>query len=235
MNIATAAIMFVDERETVHGLKRLTVRSYRSTLATLFRKVAGADVRTLNEHAMANLVRAYVHGRPAGVREHTVTVARLFCKWLLDEGHAPRHYMRSWTTHKRRPNTTAPFLTYDQVVAISTMPDPATPVGMRDTAMILVTFWTAARITELPNLRTHHVHAVAGVPMDVLAGAAGALPRPLAEVDGGADDAPERAPAAGEVERVVLGAVFESAFLYVLSLHKKVHFPAGYSSLFSAW
>jgi integrase/recombinase XerD len=158
----------VDEYLTHLGLERRlsenTVQSYGRDLAELGR-FAAARKRTLESLTRADL-EALVRERMASGRSprsvaRLVACVRGFYKFLLlhrrvhanpaDDLAAPR----AWKVLPK-------FLGVEEIDRLIEAPDPSTPAGLRDRALIELLYATGLRVSELVNLRPQDLHLDAG-------------------------------------------------------------------------
>lgn len=146
------------------GLARNTVDAYRRDLSALAEWLAPRG-RTLRDAAEADLLD-YVAARHADSRPSSgnrrLATFRRFYRWLLRE----RHRTDDPTLRiapARRPPRFPKSLSEAQVDALLGAPDVATPLGLRDRAMLETLYATGLRVTELVGLRTVEVGLVDGV------------------------------------------------------------------------
>jgi len=155
---------FLDALWLEDGLSRNTLAAYRRDLALLARWLGGRG-GTLAAAAEADL-QAYVAARHPGSRPSSgnrrLTVFRRFYRWLLREGRRPDDPTLRISAARQPPRFPG-TLSLAQVEALLAAPDPATPLGLRDRAMIETLYATGLRVTELVGLPTLSVSLVDGV------------------------------------------------------------------------
>jgi integrase/recombinase XerD len=156
---------FLDYIRVERGLAPNSVLSYRRDLLKLtlylhqqdldLSKVSRNDIR----HFLASL---YANGLTArSVARHLVSV-RSFFRFLVKEG---------WIQSDAAAEVEAPkigrslprYLGLDEVESLLHEPDPSTPTGLRDKAMLELLYATGLRVSELVNLRREDFDASLGV------------------------------------------------------------------------
>ena len=159
---------FLDHLSVERGASANTVAAYRRDLA---RYSEFLDVRSIAElsavtepdvAAFAAGLREGVGGRPplapASVAR-TLSAVKSLHRFAVDDGAArdnPAAGVLPPQAGRRLPKA----LTIDQVQALLNSPDPATPTGLRDAALLELLYGTGARITELVSLDVDDVHGV---------------------------------------------------------------------------
>ena len=111
-------------------------------------------------------LQAYIAARHAGSKatssNRRLTVLRRFYRWLVRE----RHRTDDPTLRiaaARQPQRFAHTLSEGQVEALLGAPDPSTPLGLRDRAMLETLYATGLRVSELVGLSSVSVSLVDGV------------------------------------------------------------------------
>ncbi|MCK9284469.1 MAG: site-specific tyrosine recombinase XerD [Rhodocyclaceae bacterium] len=168
MNAADAALIdeFADTLWLQDGLSKNTLAAYRSDL-TLLARWLDAQGRALPEvdNPLLNDYLAHLHtqalSKPASQRRLHSTLRR-FYGWMLDQNRVAANPM----VHVDVPMRIARFpktLSEQQVEALLAAPDIATPLGLRDRALIEVLYATGLRVSELVNLKLFEVSLSDGV------------------------------------------------------------------------
>lgn len=140
---------------TGQGLAPATTALY----ATVSRKVLAwlpehgvRDVRRLTAgHVSAAVVFLGASYRPGSMRT-VVTALRVWCRFLDDTGRCGRLSPAVPAVSSRRVRTVA-VLPTEQVQKVVAAPDPATPIGRRDRAMLLLAARTGLRPSDVAGLR----------------------------------------------------------------------------------
>jgi integrase/recombinase XerD len=155
---------FLQHLQVEKGLAANTLAAYGQDLAkfnafTLRRQRGLADVRRDDVmDFMAWLYRRNIGSRSVG--RHLVTL-RVFFRYALAEeliAEDPTLNLESPQVWKTLPV----FLTLDQVETLLKQPDPSTPLGARDAAMLEVLYSTGLRVSELVGLRLADVEMDSG-------------------------------------------------------------------------
>lgn len=149
---------FVDALWLEEGLSRNTLTAYRRDLALYERWLTGQG-KALLDTSEAEL-HAYFAARHAATRATTanrrLTVFKRFFRWALREGHIgadPTLRLLSAKQALRVPKT----LSEAQVEALLSAPGDATPLALRDRAMLELMYASGLRVSELVGLKTYHV------------------------------------------------------------------------------
>ena len=153
---------YLDYLSAEKGLSANTVTAYRSDLARLARSLGGRGVERAGTEDLLKVLR---HMRIRGSSPRSVTrwlvAVRGFFAYVCVAGvtdHDP-------TAHLEAPRTWQPLpkvLTSNEVEALLAAPQPDTPRGQRDAAMLEVLYATGLRVSELVGLRLGDLHLDAG-------------------------------------------------------------------------
>ncbi len=156
---------FCDATGLEDGLSRNTLEAYRRDLRLLASWLAANGTVELQSATEADL-RAYVAARHAGSRPSSgnrrLSVFRRFYRHLVREGRRsddPTVRLRTARQPQRFPST----LSFAQVEALLAAPDVATPLGLRDRAMLETLYATGLRVSELVSLPSLGVSLEQGV------------------------------------------------------------------------
>ena len=150
---------FVDALWIEDGLAANTLAAYRRDLAMLAGWLARERGRSLVEASETDL-REYAVARHAGSAatsaNRRLTVFRRFFRWAVRE-----QLREADPTLKldaaRQPLRVPKSLSEAQVEALLAAPDVATPLGLRDRAMLELLYASGLRVSELVALKTVHV------------------------------------------------------------------------------
>ena len=153
-----AAEAFTDALWLEEGLARNTLDAYRRDLVLLGRWLAPRGRELLQ--ATEEDLRDYFDERHAQTRATTanrrLTVLRRYFRWALREGlRAQDPTLR--LVAARQPLRVPKTLSEAQVEALLQAPDPDTPLGLRDRAMLELLYASGLRVSELVGLKTWHV------------------------------------------------------------------------------
>jgi len=163
MGPADAALIdeFIDALWLADGLSKNTLAAYRSDLTRFADWLDGASASIASaDEAGINAYLAHLHARPAGIKSASqrrlmATLRRCY-RWLLDQGRLqadPLLNIDKPPTISRFPKT----LSEKQVEDLLGAPDLATPLGLRDRAMLELLYATGLRVSELVGVRLFEV------------------------------------------------------------------------------
>jgi integrase/recombinase XerD len=151
---------YLDHLRVERRLAELTLESYARDLAALAAYAAGASrpVVALDRHALEAFVREQMsHGlSPRSVARRVAAVRGFYRFLVLDRRleHNPAddlHPPRAWPALPK-------FLSIDDVDRLLAQPYVATPLGLRDRAMIELLYATGLRVSELVAVRQADLH-----------------------------------------------------------------------------
>ncbi len=146
---------YLDALIAERGLARNTVDAYRRDLVRLGEDLEKAGVAPLEAGApelQAHLRRLRRRGLAPRSVGRAVASIRGFYAFLVEEkrrGDDPAIHLMPPKTHRPLPKV----LSEAQVVALLAAPDPATPLGVRDQAMLELLYATGLRVSELVGLQ----------------------------------------------------------------------------------
>ena len=154
---------FIDALWLEEGLARNTLAAYRRDL-TLYAQWLQGRGKALEATGEEDLL-AYFAARAATKAtsaNRRLTVFKRFFRWALRE-----RLVDADPTLKlqaaRRPARVPKTLSEGQVEALLAAPDLATPLGLRDRAMLELIYASGLRVSELVNLKTFHASLADGV------------------------------------------------------------------------
>jgi integrase/recombinase XerD len=156
---------WLDHLRVERGLAENTLVAYGRDLGALraFAASRGADLVDLGQAQLAEFV-AGLRERGLGARSQarTLFAARAFYRFALREGlvaRDPSEHLRPPKAFRGLPRCLTPA----QVEALLAAPDVATPVGLRDRAILEVMYATGLRASELTGLATEGLDLDLGV------------------------------------------------------------------------
>ena len=159
---AAAIDRFLDAVWIEEGLAANTLAAYRRDLTLFARWQDRATGRALAEASETDL-RRYALARHAGSAASStnrrLSVFKRFFRWALRErllDADPTLKLDSARQPLRVPKT----LSEAQVESLLAAPDTATPLGLRDRAMLELLYASGLRVSELVTLKTVHVSFV---------------------------------------------------------------------------
>ncbi len=153
---------FLDYLAVEKGLAENTLRSYERDLRKYLEFMKGRDAdRITPSDVAAFLARLSAEGMAPPSAARNLAAVRGLHKYLLIDGLAKRdptvnlETPRGW---KRLPKT----LNSADVEALLRQPDPATPLGLRDRAMLELLYATGLRVSELVGLKLQDINLERG-------------------------------------------------------------------------
>lgn len=152
---ADALDRYLRHLESVRGLSPHTIRNYRTDLAQFLRWLAAAEVplaglaRAHYRRWLAELQRSGV--ADASIRRRASTV-KSFIRRLRITGELPADPLRLASVPRGARRLPKP-LSREQIEALLQAPDPETPAGIRDRAVIETLYSCGIRISELAGMR----------------------------------------------------------------------------------
>lgn len=168
MQLATAVDAYLDHLRVERALSENTVSSYAVDLSKLvaFAEEKGVlDVEGLNAQLAAEfLVHLGRSGLSARSAARHLSALRGLCRFLVREKlltEDPSALLRHPRIGARLPK----LLTRAEVMALLDAPDPSTPRGVRDRAMLALMYATGLRVSELCGLKLGDVDRSRGVLM----------------------------------------------------------------------
>ena len=162
----TAIDLFLDALWLEDGLARNTLAAYRRDLTLYAQWLAQQQPPLVLDATAEHHLQGYFAARHAQTRATTanrrLTVLRRYFHWALRE----RRITQDPTVRllaARQPLRVPGTLTQAQVEALLHAPDPSTPLGLRDRAMLELMYASGLRVSELVGVRMHELDLRAGV------------------------------------------------------------------------
>ncbi len=162
----TAIDLFLDALWLEDGLARNTLAAYRRDLTLYAQWLAQQQPPLVLDATAEHHLQGYFAARHAQTRATTanrrLTVLRRYFHWALRE----RRITQEPTVRllaARQPLRVPGTLTQAQVEALLHAPDPSTPLGLRDRAMLELMYASGLRVSELVTLKTFHLGLAEGV------------------------------------------------------------------------
>jgi integrase/recombinase XerD len=160
---------FCDALWLEDGLSKNTLEAYRRDLKLLAQWLAGASTKTLMEVKDGDLHGFFASRHAvAGTSHRASSDARMlsslkrFYQYCLREKHIAADPTLKLDSPKRVPRFPK-TLSESDVEALLAAPDVATPLGLRDRAMLEVLYASGLRVSELVGMKTHEANLEAGV------------------------------------------------------------------------
>jgi len=156
---------FCDALWLEDGLAKATLDSYRSDLGRLAGWLAEQRREPLLDAHAATLA-AFVadlsrQTRPSSQARYLSTLRR-FYRWQLAQGRLAADPTLA-LANPARPSRLPKVMSETQIDALLAAPDTATPLGLRDRAMIETLYATGLRVSELVALKLHQINFNDGI------------------------------------------------------------------------
>jgi integrase/recombinase XerD len=151
---------FCDALWLEDGLSRNTIASYRGDLEQLARFLNGKSLLRAGEENLFAFLGSR-KGRSSSAARRVSTLKR-FYRYCLRERRVAADPTLKLDPPKRTPRFPKSISESD-VEALLAAPDTATPLGLRDRAMLETLYATGLRVSELVGLKTFAVNLDAGV------------------------------------------------------------------------
>ena len=151
---------FCDALWLEDGLSRNTIASYRGDLEQLARFLDGQSLLGAGEENLFAFLGSR-KGRSSSAARRVSTLKR-FYRYCLRERRVAADPTLKLDPPKRTPRFPKPISEAD-VEALLAAPDTATPLGLRDRAMLETLYATGLRVSELVGLKIFAVNLDAGV------------------------------------------------------------------------
>jgi site-specific recombinase XerD len=138
------------------GLTEKSIAAYSYYAAGLLDAVTATDGAVRWDHLNASVVNAYVadRGRPYGVvaRAHIVGAVRCLLRWALSTGRLDRDLTAGILKPPGTKRSLPRGVAAEQVAALLAVCDPATAIGARDRALVLMLVRLGLRAGEAARL-----------------------------------------------------------------------------------
>ncbi|MHB1491752.1 MAG: tyrosine-type recombinase/integrase, partial [Cellulomonas sp.] len=148
------------------GLTEKSIAAYCYYAAGLLDAVRAADGSVLWDQLDASVVNAYVaeRGRPYGVvaRAHIVGAVRCLLRWALSTGRFDRDLSAGILKPAGTRRSVPRGVQADQVAALLAICDPATVIGTRDRALVLMLVRLGLRAGEAAHLMLDDIDWASG-------------------------------------------------------------------------
>ena len=157
---------FVEHLVVERGLAPLTLEAYASDLAGLRAFLPALGRERWDQVTLPDLQSFLDHleGQGTGPRSRArkLSAVRQFYRFLLREGLAPNNPLE-WLDSPKLPKGLPKVLGLEEVDRLLAAPDPATPLGQRDDAMLELLYATGLRVSELVGLTVPQLDLRRGV------------------------------------------------------------------------
>jgi len=151
---------FLDHLRAERRLADHTIESYARDLTALGRYAAGANrgLDALDRQSLEAFVRQQMASglSPRSVAR-SIAAIRGFYRFLVLERQLERNPADDLTPPRAWP-ALPKFLSIEEIDRLIAQPDPSTPLGVRDRAMIELLYATGMRVSELIGVRPDDLH-----------------------------------------------------------------------------
>ena len=151
---------YIQYLEAERNASPYTIRNYRADLADFFKFLKGTELTLLNEvdrHVLRDyLSHLVVRGIAKASIARKLSAIRSFYRYLVREeiiAKNPIEQVSSPKLDKRLPS----FLTKEEMVKLLNAPDPSTPLGQRDRALLELLYASGLRVSELVSLTPEQI------------------------------------------------------------------------------
>ncbi len=143
-----------------------TVSAYRGDLEKYLRFIYNSGNKSADSCGSVELLMFLTGQQKSGISSRSlarvISSLKTFYNFMTAEGvmtDNPFSEIRTPGTAKKLPDV----LTYDETKALIEAPDPATPIGLRDRALLEVMYGAGLRVSELIEAQLHNINYEAGV------------------------------------------------------------------------
>lgn len=156
--VAEAVEDFAEYQRLVLGRSEATIKAYRADLRSLAEYVPSFEQFTLNR-LRSWLSIAVEKGQARSTLARKTSAAKTFSAWAVRQGHLATDAAARLATPKRHRHLPSVASREGAAELIAT-PDPASPEGLRDAAMLELLYATGMRVGELVGLDVNDVDLV---------------------------------------------------------------------------
>lgn len=156
---------FIDYLSVERGLSANTLESYQRDLQAFSIYIQHVQPAQLAElrHSHISLYLAQLHraGRANSTISRNLASLRSFFHFLVKEGvldQDPTSHVETPKIEKRLPRV----LTMEEIERLLSVPEPHSPIGLRDQAMLELLYATGIRVSELVSIRLSDLNLAAG-------------------------------------------------------------------------
>jgi site-specific recombinase XerD len=149
---------FTEWMRTQRGAREVTLNRYRQPITALVERV-GSDPTHWSVRALRQFVLSYAHEHSVIQAKNVVTAVRMFLRFLHACGYCPTDLAPAMPTIARWRLATLPkYLPGDQVEQLICSCDRATPLGLRDHAILLLLARLGLRANDVAGLKFADLH-----------------------------------------------------------------------------
>jgi len=154
---------FIAHLQVERGLSSNTIQGYSRDLVRFLEfleRLGRRPESATREDVSAFLGELFGRLSPRSIARN-LTAVRMFFRFLVSEGRietSPARLVEAPKLPRRLPDILSP----DEVERLLEQPDPSTPIGLRDRAMLELLYATGLRVSELVGLRLQGVNLEVG-------------------------------------------------------------------------
>lgn len=160
MEVDVAVEEYLSSLRSERGLSPHTLSAYRRDLGQYRRLLSEAGIVRIEDVGEDDVARfqTWLHskGWTAGTGARKLAAVRGLHRFLVTEGELD-HDATSRTESPQRGDSLPKALSIGEVEALLASPDPATPLGVRDLALLEVLYASGARVSEAVGLQVEDV------------------------------------------------------------------------------
>lgn len=155
VSVSAEVASFLDYARVEKGLSPNSISGYRRDLQKFFIYLQESHLeldRVRHEDIRKFLESLYRHGLGARSVARHLAALRHFFQFQVKEGNLPQDPARE-VEAPRLEHSLPKYLSTGEVDSLLAQPDPATPAGLRDRAMLELLYATGMRVSELLSVR----------------------------------------------------------------------------------
>jgi len=159
----TLTDQFINYLRLERGLADNTIQAYSRDLSSFARFLEEQDLSplTVSRDQIIEYLNSLKRSLSARSIARNISATRMFFRFLASEGHIrenPARLLETPRLSRKLPNV----LSKEEVDRLLARPDPSTPAGSRDRAMLELLYATGLRVSELIGLKVLNVNLESG-------------------------------------------------------------------------
>ena len=154
---------FINYLRLERGLADNTIQAYSRDLLKLTQFLEKSDLNPLqiSRNQISEYAGTLRKGLSARSVARNISATKMFFRFLTSEGHIKENPARLLET-PRLSRKLPDVLSMAEVERLLAQPDPSTPMGKRDSAMLELLYATGLRVSELVGLKVLNINLEAG-------------------------------------------------------------------------
>ena len=154
---------FINYLRLERGLADNTIQAYSRDLLKFTRFLEKSDLNPLqiSRNQISEYAGTLRKGLSARSVARNISATKMFFRFLTSEGHIKENPARLLET-PRLSRKLPDVLSMAEVERLLAQPDPSTPMGKRDSAMLELLYATGLRVSELVGLKVLNINLEAG-------------------------------------------------------------------------